>query len=282
VTISKIAQSETPVVSVIIPSLDGDRGGNVRLLLDDLNQQTFQDLEIIIVSGIRPQGKAINQAAAEAGGEFLLVIDDDIRPGSPDVIQNLVTVLREHPDVGLAGASIVPPTDGSWLQRRLAHEMPRFSMPLVKRITDSDMPCHGCCAISAKLFHEIGREIEVAPRGLDPDLRRRVREHGRRIVLAPNSVAYHPLPTTFGAVMKMFYRNGRSSAFLQRHYPHLVAETPEAVYCRSGTENTSLRMRALRFPLRWLGRVLRGHIIRAIGELAYATGYAIEFTRRAG
>lgn len=252
----------------------------MRLLLDDMNRQSFRDVEIIVVSGVRPQGKAINQGAAEADGEILLVIDDDVRPGSPDVIRNLVTVLREHPDVGLAGASIVPPRDGSWLQRRLAHEMPRFSMPLVNQLTDSDMPCHGCCAISTALFQDIGGEIEIAPRGLDPDLRRRVRERGRRVVLAPNTLAYHPLPATFGSMMKMFYRNGLSSAFLQRQYPHLVVETPESVDCRGGTENTSLPVRAIRFPLRWLGRLFRGHLLRALGEIAYATGYAIEFARR--
>lgn len=278
--LSRETYADDPIVTVVIPSLDGHRDGNVKLLLRDLEQQTLKRMEVVVVSGVRPQGKAINQGAADAVGEYLVMVDDDVRPGSTEVIQSLVDVLRENPDVGLAGASLVPPREGSWFQRRLAHEMPRFSMPVVDELTDSDMPCHGCCAMSAEFFRHIGGEIEVAPRGLDPDLRRRVREHGRRVVLAPATLAYHPLPATFGAMMKMFYRNGRSSAYLQRHYPHLVVETPETVACHGGTENTSLPARIVRFPLRWLGRLLRGHLLRAVGEVGYAAGYLAGYVRR--
>ena len=158
-------------VSVVIPSSDGSRGGNVPLLLGDLRAQTFRDMELIVVVGVSPQGKAINQGAARAKGRILVVLDDDSRLCSTDVIASLVRVLDEHPDVGMVGASIVQPPGINRLQRMAASEFPRFSMPVVSTITDSDMPCHGCCAFRKPVFDEVGGERETIVRGLDPDLR---------------------------------------------------------------------------------------------------------------
>lgn len=270
------AFSKDIVVSVIIPSADGTRGGNVPLLLQDLRAQTFQDMEVIVVVGIKPQGKAINQGVQQARGRILAVLDDDSRVPSPNVIANLVCVLDTHPEVGMVGASIVQPPDSNRLQRRVAWEFPRFSMTVVDEVTDSDMPCHGCCAFRRTVFEEIGGEPEQMVRGLDPLLRDQLRRKGYRVVLTPRTVVFHPVPGTWRNLARMFFRNGRGSAYAQRHAPTLIFDTEEYTIWQGRRLRTSAGRRALRFPLRTLKRMLTGHWIRAAGDLVYVLGYTYE------
>ncbi len=50
-TVTTVIQKDNPLVSVIIPSLDGYRNGNVPKLLANLRNQPMQDFEVIIVDG---------------------------------------------------------------------------------------------------------------------------------------------------------------------------------------------------------------------------------------
>jgi len=43
VSVKIIQTKENPKVSIVIPSRDGDRRGNVARLIDDLNSQDFKD-----------------------------------------------------------------------------------------------------------------------------------------------------------------------------------------------------------------------------------------------
>ena len=52
-------------VSVVIPSADGRRDGNVPRLLDNLKSQSFRNMEVIVIVGVSPQGKAINDNASK-------------------------------------------------------------------------------------------------------------------------------------------------------------------------------------------------------------------------
>lgn len=277
--VTRYAMAPDPEVSVVIPSLDGDRGGNVPRLLAALREQAGARMEVILVTGMRPQGRAINIGVSEARGRFITIMDDDIGLGSPSTIPSLLSVLREYPDVGMVGASILPPPDGNRLQRRLAAEMPRLSMPVVPVVTDSDMPCHGCCAMSAELFGRIGRENEEIRRGLDPDLRMRIRKEGLRVVLAPGALVYHPLPSSLREAATMFFRNGMGSAYAQRLAPHAVYDTPETTHWSGETTHVPFAGRVLRFPLRTLSRIARGHLLRALGDVVYLAGYAWEWMR---
>jgi len=90
-----VRAKENPLVSVIIPSLDGHRSGNVEKLLTDLEQQTVQDFEILMPIGIKPNGKARNEGVRKAKGRYLVCIDDDVRLGHERVIENLLAPLLE-------------------------------------------------------------------------------------------------------------------------------------------------------------------------------------------
>ncbi len=274
--ISLESHSDTIVASIVIPSSDGDRGGNVALLLDDLRAQDMRDMEIILVTGVTPQGKAINQGVARARGEYLVILDDDSRVRDSNTIGALVNILKEHSDIGMVGASIVQPLDAPPFQRRVAREFPRFNMPVVEALTDSDMPCHGCCGFRRAVFDQIGGEPENILRGLDPILRHRLREHGYRVVLAPHLAVSHPVPGSWRSLLHMFFRNGRGSAYAQRHSPAHVFDTHESTEWQGKTLHTPLWKRLLRYPLRTLKRLLTGDYVRGLGDFVYAFGYLYE------
>jgi len=64
------AESEKPILSVIIPTADADRGGYFVKLMQSLTQQDTQDFELIVMKGDKRQGRAINIAAAGKAGRI--------------------------------------------------------------------------------------------------------------------------------------------------------------------------------------------------------------------
>lgn len=262
-----------PRVSVIIPSWDGHRGGCVPRLLESIERQTFRDYEVHLVKGVAPQGRAINKGVAESRGEILLILDDDSRLADEHVFQRLVSTLDGDASIGMAGASIVLPPDASGFQRRAAMQFPRFHTPVVDTVTDSDLACHGCCAIPRRVFIEVGGEREDILRGLDPDLRVRLRGVGYRVVLAPNARIHHPLPEGWRRLLRTFFRNGYGSAYARKYQPESVYETHEELDSGSFQPRTTLAYRAARFPLRLVKALTTGQGMRFGAYCAYACGY---------
>ncbi len=263
----------TPRVSVIIPSWDGHRDGCVPRLLESVKRQTFTDYETIIVKGVSPQGKAINQGAAQARGDLLLILDDDSELADEHVFERIIQTIDGDPRIGMAGASIVVFPDSNPFQRKAALQFPRFHTPVVDEATDSDLACHGCCAIPAAVFEEIGREREDILRGLDPDLRVRLRAAGYRVVLAPQARIYHPLPATWKKLLRIFFRNGFGSAYTYKFQRESVYETHESLHDAGFKPQTSLPFRIVRFPLRLLKALGTGQQMRFAAYSSYAFGY---------
>lgn len=262
-----------PLISVIIPSFDGHRGGAVPRLLDSVARQTMKDHEVILVKGVSPQGKSINQGAAAARGQFFLILDDDSCLADEGVFERLLAACREDGRIGMAGASIVISPDATAFQRRAAGQFPRFCTPEVDSITDSDLACHGCCIIPAPLFRQIGGEREDLIRGLDPDLRVRLRNAGYRVVLAPGARIYHPLPDGWPALLKLFFRNGLGSAYAWKYQPDTVYETHEQLDSAQFRSTRPFLYRVLRFPGRLILALARGQHMRFAAYCSYACGY---------
>ncbi|MBU1727278.1 MAG: radical SAM protein [Candidatus Omnitrophica bacterium] len=267
------AFSKAPRVSVIIPSLDGYRGGNVLKLVEDLKAQSYKDFEVNIIKNVSPQGKAINLGADKSKGEIFLILDDDSRVDNPHVIKNLVNVLDRDERIGMAGAPILVPPDANWLQKKAGEEFPRFGMKVVNRVTESDMACHGCCAIRREVFEEVGRERENILRGLDPDLRYRMRQKGYNTVLVPETWVYHPLPGSFAKLMKTFFRNGMGSAYCAKFQPGLVYDTDEIQEMKSFRARVPFIVRIFRFPIRIFRALIELKLLRFISYLVYAVGF---------
>ncbi|MFA6599660.1 MAG: glycosyltransferase [Candidatus Omnitrophota bacterium] len=268
-----IPLSERVKASVIIPFFYAEREKNLEGLIEDLKSQTFKDIEVIISSGISPQGRAINQGAKVARGNIFIVLDDDSRIGHSKVIENFVRIIEEDPSCAMVGASILTPEHANRFQKMTAKQFPRFNMPIVKELTDSDLPCHGCAAFRKDVFVSVGMERENIIRGLDPDFRVRIRKAGYRVVLAPDTWAYHPLPPTLSKFIRMFIRNGYGSAYAQVHHPEINYDTDENIEEKGFVPKRPFIYRIFRFPVRLLKSLVTFQWIRFLGYTVYLIGY---------
>jgi len=278
-SVEKIVLSDRILVSVVIPHYHASREPMLRALIHELGKQTFRDLEILVVRQVSPQGKAINTGAEAAEGDILIVMDDDASMDQPNVVENLVRTLQDNPDIAMAGASIVSPPDLNSFQKAAAKQFPRFHMPIVKEITDSDLACHGCVAFPMDVFKKVGMERDDILRGLDPDLRVRIRKAGYRVVLVPDTWMYHPFPPSVFKFMRLFFRNGYGSAYLQVFYPEIAYDTDEAVASEKFVPKRSFGYRLLRFPMRLLKSLVTLQWIRFLGYTVYSFGYVVGYLK---
>ena len=283
----KIVRPHTnPLASVIIPSLDGYRGGNVEKLLGDLERQTVQDFEIIMPIGIKPNGKARNEGVRKAKGRYLVCVDDDVRLGHERVIENLLKPLleveREGHDwtkpgegrIGMTGPSQQLPPDATWFQRWAASQLPRTQFPIVDDYTDTDMVTHMCLCIPTDLYKAVGWENEQIVRGTDVDLRYRVRKFGYRIVVVPQTWAYHPVPANLKGILREWFNKGRWTAFNRKHFPGFDYEAPDGILPNGKyVPKRSKTYRAMRFAGRFLLGIVTFKPIRLMAQIAYALGY---------
>lgn len=264
--------SESPKVSVIIPSFDGYRGGNVPKLLEDLKGQTCQDFELHIVKDIRPNGRARNEGVKLSRGRILVFIDDDTRLGHNRVIENLIKPFEEDKTIGITGASRQLPPDANWFQRASAKQLPRAIFPIVDRIVDSDRAAHSCLSIPKDLYERVGGEHDRLVRGTDPDLRYRVRKAGLRVVIVPDTWFYHPLPKTLKKLVRKGFRNGMGAGWVFKNYPHLVYEVPDGA-ATEFVPKRSFPYRVARVVGRLILALITFKFIRLVTNLAYISGY---------
>lgn len=262
----------SPKVTVLIPSLDGHRDGMVPRLVQQLKNQTFNDMEILVIKGVRPNGKARNEGARKARGEILISIDDDVSLGNGRVIENLVRCLESDGSIGLLGISKLIPEDSTWFQRRIAKEIPRSTSPIYDRLTEGDLVDHTCIAIRKDLYFDIGMENEKIIRGTDPDLRHRLRAAGYRIAISPDTWGYHPVPARFGKIMKMFFQNGMGSAWVRKHHPGYAIHDSEN-HRKPFRAKTTLMYRLGYSISNLMQCIMCGHFIYASARVVYALGY---------
>lgn len=213
-------------LAVIIPSFDGSRGGNVARLKEQLARQTLPPHEVIVVVGISPNGRARNEGVAQVSGEcdYLVFIDDDVLLGHDRVLEFLIRPFQARNDLGMTGPAQLIPEDSRWWQRAAARQIPRNYFPVQQELVDSDMVSHMCLAMPAGLFQQLGQEHATIVAGTDPDLRHRVRQAGLRVCVVPDCWAYHPMPATFGGLLRQSFAKGRNSAMVRRTQPEFVLE----------------------------------------------------------
>ena len=265
------AISESPVLSVIIPTADADRGGYFIQLMDSLSQQDMQDFELIVLKGDKRQGRGINICAAMAKGKYLLTVDDDSSLPDAQTFSTMIAAMDAHADIGMAGGNNTVPDWATPFVKRVMTQVPRRSWQPVSEIIDSDLAEHPCLIMRAELFRKVGGENEVIPRGLDPYLRQVFREAGSRVVVLPDIIYHHLPPTTWKGLLGQMYRNGYQAAVANIHSPEWVIETP----AEHGdfTLRVPLWKRVLRFPLNMLKSLLQGKWLWVLCEICYAWGF---------
>lgn len=268
-----------PKVSVIIPSLDGYRDGNVPRLLEDLKRQTFQDFEVHVIKGVKPLSRARNEGARISNGEILVFIDDDIRLDSPEVIENLVKVFGEYENIGMAGASIRTPPDSTWFERRSIREIRRGEFPVVEEVVDSDM-AGGCgMAIPRELYFEVGQQHEGLIRGEDGEFRHRLKALGYRVVIAPNTWSYHPGFRSFQEMVRGKFWDGVWGAHDFIYHPHLIYEYGDTL-ATNFVAQRGFCYRAFRYVGdRLLLSLITFRFVRLLYYAAYGLGCVCGFVR---
>ncbi len=269
----------TPDYSLAIPVLKPQTLGEIAPLLLALAAQTSPPLEVHCVVGDPRQGRAINYAARHSKGKYFGTLDDDSLMDDPGLFHKLMAVLEADATVGMAGAACEIPPHALPLQRRAMLEIPRRFFPRQPETLDSDMVQHPCLLMPRELFLTLGGEDEELVRGLDPVLRKKVRDAGRRVVIAANTWVYHLLPPSLSSILRMYYRNGRGSAFGQRHFPERVLELTDGYDRGSFPERRPFLLRMLRRVLSSGLALARGQWVGLAASLAYSAGYAAEVFR---
>jgi len=271
--------SATPRATVIIPSRDGHRAGNVGRLIEDIERQTLEDFELLLVIGVSPNGRARNVGAEQARGHYLIFIDDDVRLGHQRVLEQLVDALQRYPEFGLVGPSQQIPTDSTWLQLRMAEQLPRTRFPVVEAYTESDMVSHLCLALRREVWDEVGGESDTLIRGTDPDLRLRVRQAGYRVVVVPRTWAYHPMPGSLRELLRAWFSAGAGSAEVFLNSPDLVIDAPDS-FQETASFQRPFRRRIIDASRRVLKAAVCAQEIRLLCQCAYGLGYVIHVLNR--
>lgn len=257
-------------IAAIIPSGSSHRAESLRLLLEDIQKQTLRPQQIEVVHGVFPSGLARNLGASRCEADIYIFIDDDVRLGAPDLFENMCDCLAQ-PEIGMVGAAQLIPQDSSAFQVRCARQIPRSQSDIVNEVTESDMVTTACCAVRSADFNKLKGFHENLPRGVDPEFRQRIRAIGQRVCVAPHAWYYHPMPKTWSDLLLMAYRNGASSAYVQRLYPDLVFYNPEG-HVSSFEARPSFGQRLLWRIARWSKALSRGSFALVAYDLAYIAG----------
>lgn len=213
-----------PEASVIIPSRDGYRGGNVPRLIQQLKEQTFNNIEIIISKNEYPNGHARNVGASIASysAKYYVLFDDDVELSNGSVLEAMLLPFKRDGSIGLTGVAQLNPPDSTFFQKWLAQDLAYGEKPAVTEDTEifGIEVGHAGIAIPKYIWQYVGGEDDELVAGTDVDLLIRLRASGYKTVKVPVSV-YHPQCKSVGDVMKTYWRHGIHHSQFRAKHPDL-------------------------------------------------------------
>jgi len=262
--------------SLIIPVLNMEKNPYLDSILESLDKQTFKPKAVHLVIGDRRQGRAINYGVSQADTKYIGTVDDDSQIDDPELFRKLVDAMETDESIGMGGAACTIPDFASSFQKRAMLQIPRRFFPVQNRTIDSDMVQHPCLIMKRDFFNEIGGEDEELIRGLDPVLRKKVRNAGKRVAIIANTWIYHLIPDGFLNVVKMYYRNGRGSGYASRNYPERVIELSDGFDNGDFIEHRSLLFRVFRRILSLMVSICKLEFIKIATDIAYMCGVVKE------
>ncbi len=271
-----IREHTNPKVSLIIPSYDGYRNGNVPKMIQKILDSGFESLEILIVKAVSPNGRARDEGVKAAKGNYFVFMDDDVCPGSENIISALIDPFEQDHSIGMTGASYLLPPDAPKFQKQVAQQMERVECPVSPIRIESDMVCHACLAVPAKIYHETGGEHRDLISGTDPDFKARIRNRNYRIVIVPNTWVYMPTFETWKELCKKSYQGGKNSLRMQRWFPELVQPSGIKLEQPVAPKKSSI-LRILQRIKRILLDLIRFRWLSLTNQCLYSAGYFVEW-----
>jgi len=262
--------------SLVIPVLKLEDNPWLPGLLSSLKKQSHLPTEVHLVIGDRRQGRAINFGVSQCCTKYIGTVDDDSVIDDPDLFKKILNEMQDDSSIGLAGAACEIPDFASGFQKKAMKQIERRYFPTQKKSIDSDMVQHPCLVMEKELFDRIEGEDEELIRGLDPVLRKKVRDQNKRVVVIKDTWVYHLLPDRFLKLIKMYYRNGIGSAYAQKHFPHKVLELTDGFDEGQFEEKKSFFYRVLRRFSKLFGALVKMKYIKVCTDLAYIAGVISE------
>lgn len=223
VSLSQKDHAENPLVSIIIPVFNNLNFTKNCLIA--LSQNTiYQPYEVVIIDNgstdgtaqflsclegdvqiIKNEknlgfGKASNQGAKAANGEYLLFLNNDTLP-TKGWLTELVKIATDNEHVGIVGSKLLYP-DNTIQHAGVAFNkygkvyhiyqgLPR-DHPNVSKIREFQAVTGACMLIKKEIFMKVGGFDERFLNGFeDIDLCLKVKELGYQILYCPSSVVYH-------------------------------------------------------------------------------------------
>jgi hypothetical protein len=158
----------------------------------DAIRSRFPEVQVIANSENRGFGAANNQALAMCRGRYIVFLNPDTTV-KPDTFGTAVSFMDSHPDIGLAGATILNP-DGSH-QPSVSYQYPgqKFAQGETRDLAGSVACVLGAFMIARKsLIDELqGFDEDFFLYGEDQDLAWRIREKGFSIGYIAGADVFH-------------------------------------------------------------------------------------------
>lgn len=251
---------KVPLVTVVI--LTHNRRAMLSRCIASILNSNFERLEVIVIDDASTDGSTrmvgeqfptcrvirhpepvltavgINEGISMAGGELVLVVDDDNVVGS-GTIQEIVSTFESDQSIGVVGPVcyyLSEPDRIMYAGARLSPFLRRV-MFVFQNASSQSLPAHlvdvdmfpNCFAIRKSLALMAGLvNADLLPFfNDDASLQLAVKRRGYRVVLAPRASVWHDYPVGSGdrrtgtSPMRLYYLV-RSKLFLERYYDQKV------------------------------------------------------------
>jgi GT2 family glycosyltransferase len=232
-------------------------------------------VQIVDATGLRSPGFARNQAAARAGGEWLLFIDADTR-AKTSLLDDLFTP-GPAADTGVLAGEIV---DAAALDGLVArHAVARRQMSQTNTLSRGGFGYAQTanCAVRADAFAAVGGFDPDARAAEDADLCFRLAAAGWRIEHRRRAEVAHSSRNTIRSWVGQLVRHGAGAAWLERRYPGALPSPGLAALTRRMLANC-------RDAVRGLSRAdpdaVAFALLDLVGALAFESGRLLSNTPR--
>lgn len=259
-------------VSVVIPTYN--RLSRLKQVLAALAQQTYPyaNFEVIVVSDGSSDGTheyvgqlatpyrltliaqanqgpaaARNNGIAQASGEYILFIDDDVIPSAQLMTEHLALHEQEGANVVVLGPMLTPRDFrmSPWVRWEQAMLMKQYQSMQNGRWQPSARQFYtGNTSLARRHLHISGGFDPAFRRAEDVELAYRLASHGLRFIFHPAAVGYHYAERSFRSWIETPYVYGRNEVIFARdkHQQWLLSAVYEEFHLRHPLIRTLVRL----------------------------------------